>query len=109
MQALYNLVYQLAASFTKRFGYAVTIKQAILVVYFVFIIAVFAELTSLVGAAYKAIPAQWPTVGNAVLQFMPSSVVLTTGTTFYIAILVFQKVTTYAHDAWQSWIKTTHM
>ena len=109
MQALYSLIYNVARSFKNRFGYAISIKQAILLAYFAFLLAVFAELTSLLSTVYKYIPTQWPTMGSAIVQFLPSALVLTTGTTLYIGILVFQKATSYAHDAWQSWINTTHM
>jgi hypothetical protein len=109
MQKIYDLIYQLSRGIKSRFGYAFTIKQAILAAYFAFLLGVFVELTGFVHGAYLTLQSSFPTAGGAVVHIFPSATIVSTGTTAYIGILIFKKATSYVDKAWQAWRDATHM
>ena len=109
MKWLGDLLLALSKSVKGRFGYTLTIKQAILFAYFAFLTATFVELTALVKGIYTELTTYWPNVGGHVVQYFPDSIIVSSGITAYIGIITFKKATSYVHDAWQAWIKTTSM
>lgn len=109
MQKIYDLIYQLARGFKSRFGYALTIKQAMLAAYFAFILAVFVELTGFIKTAYLGLTAAFPTVGGLAASVFPDAGIVSAGVTTYFGILIFKKATAYTMNMWGQWIKTTHL
>ncbi len=109
MKWLGDLLLALSKSVKGRFGYQITIKQAILFAYFSFLTATFLELTAFVKGIYVELSTNFPSVGLAAVQFFPDTLIVSSGITVYIGILTFKKATSYVHDAWQAWIKTTSL
>jgi len=107
MQKLYDLLHVLAQSIKGRFGYSITIKQAVLTAYFAFLAAVFVELTGLIGMAYITLSASFPISGGIATAVFPSPSVVSGGLTAYIGVLIFKKATSYTINAWGAWVSTS--
>lgn len=108
MQKLYDILFELAKGVKGRFGYALTIKQAVLGVYFAFMLTVFVELTGFVSLAYTGLSSAFPTVGSLAVSVFPDPSIVSVGVSTYFGILIFKKATSFSINAWGQWIKTTH-
>lgn len=107
MQKLYDLIYQIARGVKGRFGYAISIKHAILAAYFAFIVGVFVELTSLVQMAYLAMSGAFPVAGGLAVAVFPDATVISGGTTLYLSVLTFKKIARYSSSMWGAWVSAS--
>ena len=108
MQAIYNLVYNLARAVKSRFGYAVTISQAKFAAYAAFLVSMWLVFSSAIKSIYFYLASLSPLAEQAVL-FMPSASVVASVSTAYISALVTRKLYDYVHDAWSAWMKNNGM
>jgi len=109
MQLIYNLLFSVAKSFKGRFGYAITIKQAVLAAYFAFIIGVFVQLTGMIQLAYLGLSAAFPVAGGLAVEVFPDPAIVAGGVSSYFGLLIFKKATSYSVNAWGAWVRTTHL
>jgi len=107
MQALYNALLSIAQALKSRFGYAITIKQAVLGAYFLFLVGVFVQLTGFISLAYTGLATAFPAAGAAAVQVFPNATIVSGGVTAYIGALIFKKTIAYTMLAWSKWTEQT--
>lgn len=110
MQKIYDLINGIASFLKGRYGYALTIGNARIAAYGVFLVGVFTTLYSMLAGIYTYIfNAYSTTLIGQVLYFMPSPSIVSTGFTLWMSVKTYKLAMGYMDKTWKAWLSNNAM
>lgn len=110
MQIIFDLINGLASFLKSKYGYALTIGNARIAAYGLFLAGVYSALWGMVAGIYAYLHSVYmANIIGQVLYFMPSPSIVSGGLSLWLGVKTYKLAMGYMDKTWQAWLNNTAM